>query len=250
MPADLDSIKTLYAKNRDAYNPIKSSRRNVVEIAESTYIRRPVVDIELRPNFTDRFAHVEIGEIHVIPDSVKYGLKGNFSYFLNSHSSGAYQIEDDFGINTTTFGLRDSDILLAKYAQKVSEEMQTSGNCYTGVKHALWDAGIIADYADMPKGSANLANEYFDEHPEMFEKIEFSREDLKKLPAGVILVYEKNGEHGHISITNGNGQEYSDSCSNMGWLDKHGEGSTVVGYRLTDGWCYNPDTKKLDFTAN
>ena len=109
MPADLDSIKTLYAKNRDAYNPIKLIRQVGVEIPESTYIHRPPVDDLELSQIPTRFAHVEIGEIHVIPDSVKYGLKGNFSYFLNSHSSGAYQIEDDFGINTTTFGLPPLD---------------------------------------------------------------------------------------------------------------------------------------------
>lgn len=186
-----------------------------------------------------------IGKIHEIPDSVKYSIKNNVSNLWLRNFSSVYKVEENKGINPK--GARQIDICLAKYSQKVAEEMDVSTACYTGVKHALWSAGVIDDYADMPKGSAYEAMSYFDAHPERFEKVNVKASELKNLPAGYICVYKKEGLDGHIAITNGNGQEMSDCTDNMKWLEQHGEGSSFAVYRLTDKWQYNRDNMKLEF---
>ncbi len=190
---------------------------------------------------------VPIGDIHSIPDSVIYNPIYNAANYYFRHISSTYKVEDNKGINYN--GARDIDICLAKYSRKVAETMDVSDTCYTGVKYALLSAGVISDYGEMPKGSAYKAKEYFDAHPDKFQKLNVSANELKNLPAGVIIVYSKPGKDGHIAITNGNGQEMSDSTDNMGWLEEHGKGATFTAYKLTDNWQYNSDTRKLEFHA-
>lgn len=188
---------------------------------------------------------VPIGELRKIPDSVTLNPINNAANWYFRNISSSYKVVDNKGINAKN--ARDIDICLAKYSQKVAEAMDVSSTCYTGVKHALWNAGIISDYADMPKGSAHEAKNYFDSQPEKFQKLNISAKDLKNLPAGVIIVYTKAGKDGHIAITNGYGQEMSDSTDNMGWLEQHGKGAAFTAYKLTDKWQYNRNTMKLEF---
>jgi len=216
-------------------------------VAESCAVRTPPPQL-YQYKFTENDEHlaaVPIGELHTIPDSITYNPINNIANWYFRNVSSKYKVENNLGINTQN--ARDTDICLAKYALKVSQTMDVSNSCYTGVKHALWAAGVIDDYADMPKGSAYKAKGYFDANPDKFQKLNISKEDLKNLPAGVIIVYHKKGLDGHIAITNGNGQEMSDSTDNMGWLDEHGEGSSFSAYKLTDNWKYNKDTMKLEF---
>lgn len=193
----------------------------------------------------EQIVAVPIGEIHTIPDSVTYNPLNNLSNWYFRNISSSYKVVNNLGINANR--TRPVDICLAKYSQKVAETMDISNTCYTGVKHALWASGVIADYADMPKGSAYKAIEYFDQYPDKFEKLDISEQDLKNLPAGVIIVYHKEGTNGHIAITNGYGQETSDSTDNMGWLKAHGKGASFTAYKLTDNWQYNRETMKLEF---
>lgn len=159
-----------------------------------------------------------------------------------------YSDVDNAGINCRNS--RKADICLAKYAFLVADELNGMNGCYTAVKHALLNAGIIDDYADMPKGSAKDSITYFEEHPEKFKKLDIKKEDLFSLPAGRIIVYTKEGKDGHIAITNGMGQEMSDCTDNMKWLEEHGNGANFTVYELTENWEYNPITKKLEFKEN
>lgn len=183
------------------------------------------------------------------PTMLKGGLKHMASSFYFDH----YDVGSSKGINTKTTSDKE-DVFLARNASRIAEKMETVGNCYTGTKYALLDAGVIDKYSDMPKGSAKDANTYFTSKPEKFQKItkadgsNFTTADLEKLPAGHILVFSKPGTHGHIAITNGNGQGMSDSFDNMKWLDEKGSGANVSVFKLTDGWKYDPSTKKLTFT--
>ncbi|MCM1265087.1 MAG: hypothetical protein NC200_02715 [Candidatus Gastranaerophilales bacterium] len=191
---------------------------------------------------------VTIGGFHELPDSITMNPKYNICNWYLKNFSGVYKVEKNKGINPKN--ARDVDICLAKYSQRIASEMDTAGACYTGAKYALWDAGVINDYGDMPKGSAHDSISYFDKNPNKFVKVNVKQEDLKKLPAGMIVVYEKEGTDGHIAITNGYGQETSDCTDNMKWLEKHGKGAKFHVYKLSDGWSYNPETKKLDFDPN
>ena len=151
----------------------------------------------IKPEFTP------IGKIKDIPDSVKYSVTNDISSFYFKHISQKYQSVQNKGINYK--GARQVDICLAKYSKAVANEIDTVGACYTGVKYALWSAGVINDYGDMPKGAASDSLKYFERNKDKFEEVKVERQNLTKLPAGMIIVYSKSGEDGHIAITNGKG---------------------------------------------
>lgn len=237
-------------QNIQVYHRRNIPEQRIVCTPESCAVRLnipPLYKKETTENYKQLSA-VPIGELHTIPDSITYNPINNMANWYFRNVSSTYKVVNNLGINTKN--ARDIDICLAKYSQKVAETMDVSNTCYTGVKHALWASGVISDYADMPKGSAFEAKKYFDKYPDRFEKLNISKNDLKNLPAGVIIVYEKKGLDGHIAITNGNGQEMSDSTDNMRWLEEHGKGATFTAYKLTDNWKYNRETKKLEFQAN
>lgn len=190
---------------------------------------------------------VRIGNFHELPDSITKSPKYNICKWYFRNLSRTYKVEDNKGINPK--GTRDIDICLAKYSQRVASKMDTAGACYTGVKYALWDAGVIEDYGDMPKGSAHDSLSYFDKNNEKFEKVNVDQKDLKNLPAGMIVVYEEEGTDGHIAITNGYGQEMSDCTDNMKWMENHGKNAKFHVYKLSDGWSYNENTMKLEFKS-
>lgn len=218
-------------------------------VVDSTY-----VDIKFTsPGFGNRYIpeFVPIQEnIDTIPSMTK--LMGNIKsvrYRVNiPFTKNAYKIEDNYGVNSK--GATNAEICLAKYATAVAQDAESLGACYTGVKYSLLNAGIIDDYGDMPKGKAVDSIPYFENNPDKFKAVECSADDLKNLPAGHIIVYYKDGLSGHIAITNGNGQEMSDSTDNMGWLEQKGEGANFKVFKLTDNWQYNSDTRKLVFNAN
>lgn len=188
---------------------------------------------------------VPIGTIKEIPDSVKYSVTNNLSSFYFKHISQQYQSVQNKGINYK--GARKIDICLAKYSKAIANEIDTVGACYTGVKYAFWSAGVISDYGDMPKGTASDSLKYFKNNKDKFKEVNVKRDDLTKLPAGMIIVYSKSGEDGHIAITNGKGQEMSDCTDNMRWLEKQGKGASFKVFKLTDNWVYNEQSKKLEF---
>jgi len=228
-------------------NPkVRSCSSDGVQTCQPDCLRVNTPILELAQNHNPiRLNPVVIGPIKEIPDSVKVSPINNLSSFYHKHLTSVYKSEDNKGINKR--GASKAEICLAMYSKEVADEIDTVGACYTGVKYALWSAGVINDYGDMPKGSAHDSLSYFNSHPDRFKKLNVKREDLTKLPAGKIIVYTKNGENGHIAITNGNGQEMSDCTDNMKWLEKQGAGANYTVYELTDGWSYNQQTRKLEF---
>lgn len=234
------NIQLLSSRQTNRTHKIPCARPNVA-VAESTRVTLPKREYTRRvdTNFTP------IGEVHV-PDSLKYSPKGNLAYLYFNIFSSVYKAEENKGINSKN--TRQIDVCLAKYSEKVAEKIGTGGACYTGVKWAFVNAGILNDYGEMPKGSAHDSIPYFEANKDKFEKVNVKKEDLSKLPAGMIVVYTKEGTDGHIAITNGNGQEMSDCTDNMKWLEAKGKGSNFVVYKLTDNWSYDSKTKKLKFT--
>ena len=133
-------------------------------VAESCAVRHTnASNVRLAPE------RVPIGDIKHIPDSITLNPKNQLAKFYNGLNFGNYKVVANKGISYNK--ARDIDICLAKYAKKVAEEMDVSSQCYTGVKYTLWSAGVISDYADMPKGSAYQAKNYFDAHPEIFQQM-------------------------------------------------------------------------------
>ena len=110
---------------------------------------------------------------------------------------------------------------LAQAAQNVEG---TIGWCLKGVTGSL-NKAFRAIYGDewqglsSPVGSAYLAADVlrgktsgWEKFAEHFVEVDVERDELNSLPAGAIVVWDKSEghEHGHISISLGNGQESSD----------------------------------------
>ena len=106
--------------------------------------------------------------------------------------------EKDKGINYNN--ARNIDLLLAQNGADAANILRTSGACLTGAKQALIGSGAVTVDEMKTFGHAFQLAKFCEKHPERFEEIKyvqiFSKEDLKKLPAGVILVYEKMGNKG------------------------------------------------------
>ncbi len=226
--------------NIDRRSMLQTDRGIYICPCESTKIEtKRFVEIELTQPY------VIIGDTADIPKSVIYNPIDNIKYAVLKICNFKFKVEDNKGINRKN--ATNEEVCLALYSQAIADEISNVGACYTGVKKAFLSAGIIDDYDDMPRGEAKESIQYFDEHPEKFKKVTVSEKDLKNLPAGRIIVFTKDGEAGHICITNGNGQAMSSSTDNLGWLDEKGEGASYVVYELTDGWKYNRNTRKLTF---
>ena len=225
--------------------PTDITRQTYVAVQESTRVDRGVHKMIPAVPQSSEGDEITTDSMHYATKGTKYNLVSNLAYMYHSFFPVTYQVGANYGVNTHK--ARKQDICLAKYAFETANDMKTVGNCYTGVKYAFWNAGIINDYADMPPGSAKDSIPYFRSHPDQFEEVHCSKESLRFLPAGHIIVYTKEGHDGHIAITNGNGQEMSDSTDNMAWLVDKGEGASFVVFKLTDKWKYNKTTKKLEF---
>lgn len=103
---------------------------------------------------------------------------------------------------------------LAKDARRIAESgVAGSGrNCKRGVRMALEKQGMKLDGVSAYMAAGQLAkNKNFQEAKGL------SRQDLKDLPPGATVVWNKGPghPHGHISIAQGNGREASDVMRNQ-----------------------------------
>ena len=105
----------------------------------------------------------------------------------------------------------------------------TTGLCLAGVHESLLEAYGIN--TKLPFGSAYMATEYFrgnvegyEEIAQHFQEVEVEESDLSSLPPGAVVIWDKGGnssvssagkEHGHISISLGDGRESSDHIQNQ-----------------------------------
>jgi hypothetical protein len=93
-------------------------------------------------------------------------------------------------------------------ANVVSSNWSPGGYCYRGVKRALAPLGV-----NLHGGSAYQAADQLARNPR-FREVQVPRDRLRSLPPGAVVVWNRNPgagkEHGHISISLGNGMEASD----------------------------------------
>ena len=170
--------------------------------------------------------------------------------------------------NTTQASLE-----LASFAKEIADSMKTTGKCMTGFRQAMLKAGVeAAKVNDLSEGTPKATVKWFERHPDMFEEVKYIKvdennarqinsTDLHNLPAGYIVIWipERDfaSEPGHISITNGKGEAYSDCVDNMNWGDYSsnnektgkGEHGTFKIFRLTDKWTVDSQTGKLVFNG-
>lgn len=124
---------------------------------------------------------------------------------------------------------------LADIASRTGGALNSQGWCLKGVQTSLRNFGVTLP----PMGSAYKAAAYMDGRPETFERVNVSRrEDLRNLPPGHIVVYDRGHgsgagfEHGHIYITAGNGVGYSDHRENI-FLPRDGQKFSV--FKVKEG---------------
>ncbi len=98
---------------------------------------------------------------------------------------------------------------LAKDAEKNANG--PGGYCFKWVAQALRRHGVSTSGA-----SAYMAADQLAKNPK-FKEVQVQPADLKKLPAGAVVVWNKGQghEHGHISIALGDGREASDKIRNQ-----------------------------------
>ena len=196
-------------------------------------------------------ADLSVANTESVGDFSKIMRNGKIEYYMNKIHSNKYKVMPESAKKAISTGDKE-DSVLAQNASRVANYMETKGNCYTGTKHALLTSGVLEDYGDMPFGIASNSLEYFLDRPEKFQEVlnngkPLTTDELRKLPEGLIVVYSKKGLAGHIAITNGKGQGMSDHFDNMMWIEEKGDGAHFRVFRLTDGWKFNPDTRKLEF---
>lgn len=116
--------------------------------------------------------------------------------------------------NPSEFGLA-----LAEQSAAYANSDGGTGYCYRGVATALARMGI-----NIGGPSAFCAVDELDsKYPDQFYKYtsaDISKDQLKDLPVGTIVIYGKNngwggGYHGHIYVTQANGKETSDHWANI-----------------------------------
>ena len=88
-----------------------------------------------------------------------------------------------------------------------------SGYCYRGVKNHMRSIGVNLTGGSAYQAAGQLAN-----NPR-FREIRVSRDQLRQLPAGAVVVWDRDPnnrssgggkQHGHISISDGRGNEIAD----------------------------------------
>ena len=99
---------------------------------------------------------------------------------------------------------------LAQVAERTASNRNTHGYCAGGVNDSLEAMGIV-EPGETRVVSAYQEAEVLDDNPK-FKSVAVDRGDLRNLPAGCIVVWDRtsNNEHGHISISLGDGMEASD----------------------------------------
>lgn len=102
---------------------------------------------------------------------------------------------------------------LANIAQQNAAANNTRGKCLKGVRQTLNKAGLVGGSMG---NSAYQAADVLARNKN-FKEVQVSRDDLKNLPAGCVIVWDRNyvgtkssDVHGHIAVTLGNGKEASD----------------------------------------
>jgi len=150
-----------------------------------------------------------------------------FNMFMNSQMPKPWQgamFNKDFNTHTNLSALKNVynptiANKLANIAEKNALRTNTHGRC----------AAISTDSinkADLTNGRIRVGSAYqvdgILENNKNFKEVSVEKSDLKNLPAGCVVVWQpftdsrnKYHEHGHISVTLGNGKEASDHVQNQ-----------------------------------
>lgn len=141
------------------------------------------------------------------------------------------QLAESSGV-TPSFSATDMGNQILASARVTARGMSNSGLCMRGVRTTLDRIGIpLRDAQGNNLPSAYMAADVLaSQHRDKFtELVPATREALRNLPAGAIVVWDRNPDpakraanpgngfsHGHIEITDGQGGAYSDGAQRWG----------------------------------
>ncbi len=118
-----------------------------------------------------------------------------------SAPSSAGPTTDLSQVRGTEFGKR-----FAAEAEKTARRINTPGLCLKGVNDTMQAMGMPVQR----EASAYMALDNF-RNNKRFQEVKVSKDQLKSLPAGAVVIWDKGSglPHGHISVSLGNGREAS-----------------------------------------
>ncbi|MBN9414169.1 MAG: CHAP domain-containing protein [Candidatus Eremiobacteraeota bacterium] len=101
---------------------------------------------------------------------------------------------------------------LATQAEKTANQINTPGLCLKGVNDAMQAMGLPVHR----EAAAWMAVDDFQKNPR-FREVKVSKSQLKSLPAGAVVIWDKGSglPYGHISVALGDGREASSKVRNQ-----------------------------------
>ena len=101
---------------------------------------------------------------------------------------------------------------LAAQAEKTARSINTPGLCLKGVNDTMQAMGLPVQR----EASAYMALDNF-RNNKRFQEVNVSRDQLKSLPAGAVVIWDRGSglPHGHISVALGDGREASSTIRNQ-----------------------------------
>lgn len=158
----------------------------------------------LKANFPG-MSDEQIASLGAYYDKYYGAMQETFNSFAAANGSSAVSATSAGALTGTAWGAS-----LARDAEANADG--PGGWCYKWVAEALGRHGVSVHGA-----SAYMAADQLAQNDKFREVTGLSNADLKNLPAGAVVVWNKgNGhEHGHICISLGDGREASDKIRNM-----------------------------------
>ncbi len=125
----------------------------------------------------------------------------------SSPSESAAPTTDLSNVKGTEFGKK-----FAAQAEKTARRINTPGLCLKGVNDTMEAMGMPVQR----EASAYMALDNF-QNNKRFKEVKVSKDQLKSLPAGAVVIWDKGPglPHGHISVALGNGREASSTVRNQ-----------------------------------
>lgn len=146
-----------------------------------------------------------IGEMYLMLRTLMNGgASGSASPVQSTNSAPNTDLKDAPG---SDFGKK-----LAAQAEKTANQINTPGLCLKGVNDAMQAMGLPVHR----EAAAWMAVDDFQKNPK-FKEVKVSKEQLKSLPAGAVVIWDKGSglPYGHISVALGDGREASSKVRNQ-----------------------------------
>lgn len=126
---------------------------------------------------------------------------------LSSSTEASAPTADLSTVKGTEFGKK-----FAQQAEKTARRINTPGLCLKGVNDTMEAMGIPVQR----EAAAYMALDNFRSN-KRFREVKASKDQLKSLPAGAVVIWDKGPglPYGHISVALGNGREASSTVRNQ-----------------------------------